>query len=266
MLQLTDRVGANVSLLEPLEPRCLLSGAPESYNLMSLLGYDRRGASWKYNTVATYVDLDDQTTTRSQSTKVNIATAQAKFDGQLSNVVKFYGPDVTLTSAWYSNSKGTFQSLSFTSGAIGELNITLHDTKIAPKSMVVGQTYHDTGTFDGRINDDVLGESLTGTFSGNDTVTSGLSRHQTIRTKAGSYDAIKGSYEVTVTGKLKLNIAGETINVDFSADQNTVFWAVPNVGVAKHITSATVTYQAPDQDPFSTKLDETSSLASYVLP
>lgn len=266
MLQHTDRCGANTASLEQLEPRFFLSGAPESYNLMNLLGYDRRGASWKYNTTASYVDLDGEIQTRSQSTKVNIATAQAKYDGQLSNVVKFYGPDVTLASAWYSNSKGTFQSLSFTSGAIGELNINLHDTKIAPKSMVVGQTYHDTGTFDGSFSGDVFGELLTGTFSGNDNVTSGLSRHQTIRTKAGSYDAIKGSYDITVTGKLKLSIAGKAFNIDFSADQSTVFWAVPNVGVAKHIASATITYKAPDQDPFSTKLDETSSLASYVLP
>src|SRR4051812_37786593 len=98
-------------LLETLESRTLLAatGSGERDNLVNLLGYDQAGSSWKYRT--TY-DAGGSNSGVA-SAKVSVATTKQTFDGRDANPVKFSSSGMTLSTAWYTTSKGSF--LTFTS-------------------------------------------------------------------------------------------------------------------------------------------------------
>jgi hypothetical protein len=247
---------------EPLESRTLLS---TSYDFMSLMGYNRLGASWKYSTTGTVVGPTGQSESLTQSGKITIGSKKVKYDNQLSTVAKLATSDLNLTTAWYSTAKGTFQSLSAFSAEGNSLSINLHDTCIAPKAMQIGQTFKDAGTFDGSLSIDYYGDTITGTFSGKDSVSSSLSKKQTVKTRAGTFSTIKGTYTVTTTGKMKLKYLGQSVTLNFTAVETATFWAVPNVGEVKQVASMNIALSGYGQS-FSSTVNETSTLISYTLP
>jgi hypothetical protein len=96
--------------VERLEDRLFLSASPEKFNLMNLLGYDRRGSWHKYRSTIS-VDSDfGAGTSKTVSTKVSIASKKKEYDGHASNVVKTteIGGGATATSAWYRDSSGIY--------------------------------------------------------------------------------------------------------------------------------------------------------------
>jgi hypothetical protein len=264
-IQMLSPTGAAVpALIESLEPRTFLSTTPEQHNLMSLLGYDRLGSSWKYSSAVT-VSADGDTDTQSGSAKVAVAATKVRYDGRDCNAVKFSSGAVTLSTAWYTNSKGTFQTLTATAGDFGTITIKLHDTRVAPRAMVVGQTYTDSGRFDGTFRGSFQGQTVTGSFRGTDSVTSTLWKHQTVRSRAGRFDTVKGSYDVNVSGKLTIRVAGQSVTANVNLTDSSVFWAAPGVGVVKQIDAARLSFSAPSFGAITATADATSTLVSYVL-
>lgn len=247
--------------IEALESRRFLSTAP-TYNFASLVGYDRLGSSWKYSSTVTLI-TDGDTDTKTASAKVAVAASKVRYDGQDCSAVKFSSSDLTISTAWYSNSKGTFQTLSLYSG--DTLTLKLHDTRVAPRTMTLGQTYTDTGTIDATVRGTIDGYAVNGSFRGTDAVSTTLWKNQRVRTRAGSFDTVKGSYDVSVSGKLTLRVAGRNVTANVNVTDSSVFWAAPSVGIIKQIESAKVSFKVPNYRTISVAADATSSLVSYVL-
>lgn len=171
-----------ISCFEPLENRMMLS---TSYDLMSLMGYNHLGASWKYSSSISMIGPDGGDDSFSQTTKIAIGSKKAKYDNHLSAIVRTGNSQASLSTAWYTTSGGTYQSLSTMFAGIDGFTINLHDTCLAPKSMRIGQAFKDSGTFDGTLSFPSFDEDhpLTGSFNGTDSVATSLAKMQTIKTR-----------------------------------------------------------------------------------
>src|SRR5438105_2201694 len=112
--------------------------------------------------------------------------------------------------------------------------------------MVLGQSYTSGGTYTGTFTGTIHSQAVTGTFSGTDSVSSALFRHQTVHERAGTFDAIKGDYVLNASGKMTLKSGSQSITVNFTLVESNTFWAAPGVGVVREISDDSLGLTFPD--------------------
>lgn len=261
----------SLGLCEPLEGRQLLAVTvtSERFNLVSLLGYDRLGASYKYRTTATIEDssLFGTGGTTTVSTKLAVAKKRTTYDGHASNVVSVSAVDGSskASSAWYQDSTGTYSMAQIQGNDALTISAKLHETRVAPKYLYAGKKYEDAGTFDGSFTAEVYGEVVTGTFKGASTASAKLFGREQITVRGKSYNTVKGVYSIALNGTLKVSLYGESYSVKMKATTTQTFWAVPGIGVAKTQESMVLNVTPPGEAPETMRISGGSDLVSYVL-
>jgi|GEM_PF-6646491 len=249
---------AEFSMVQALEQRMLLSGAhpvdaaalaapreaavhvptarpkeaASSYNLMNLFAYDKLGAQWTYRTRYT-ARSSEGSDSGSGTQSVNVGRQTVRIDGHNCDVVTIDTPETSQKYAWYSDSSGTYCTLIATDLGMGKLELKLHDTRVAPRSLSVGRTYSDKGTFDGTFTISGYGQSIVGKVGGSVAATSRLAGTETVKVAAGRFSAVKGQYELTMSGKMTIRYQGRNYTANFSATASETFWAVPGTGMVK---------------------------------
>jgi hypothetical protein len=259
-----------MNAVEPLEGRLFCSATPEKFNLISLLGYNLAGASYKYRTMGTFDDGDpSDSTSETFSTKQTVGTKKQTYDGHASTIVKLSDTDpaTTITGAWFGDSTGSY--LLLRSVVTDEFNITekLHDTRVGPKSMTVGTKYSDTGTADGSASFRVQGQTLNGTFSGTSSVTAKISGRQSVTVRGKVYsDAVKGTITTVLNGKLRVTIRGHSESAPITMTETQTFWAKPGVGAVRLQDKYVFSLTPPGEGTKTATITANSDLVSYVLP
>ncbi len=266
-----------VCSLESLEHRTFLSGVPifvgeatpvpkaaVSYNLMRLNAYDQRGATWKHNTSGT-VSVGSQKRSVSGSSTVTVSRTPSTFDKHLCNVVVSSGGGTSTTKlAWYTDATGTYTTANIVGTELGQFDMRLHDSRVAPATMRLNQSYSDTGTFTGTFKGGVGGQKLTGTVSGSTKVGSKLVGLEDVTVPAGSFSAVKGVWDMKLNGQMNLRLGGQSASASFSMTGTSTFWAVPGKGMVKGITSMTITLSVAHQGSVTVKLAATSVMTSFT--
>jgi hypothetical protein len=248
--------------LEPLEPRTLMSA---SFNLVSLLGYNRLGSSWTYSVSDTDV-IDGKTHSGSGTATVGVSSKNATIGGVKSDLVTLAIGKLKLSAGWYTTSKGVFIDFSTESTSLGNISVSLNNTGVGPAAMVVGKTYTGKGTFSGSFSGTFKGQAYTATISGSDTISGELVGTKTVHVTAGTFtNAVQGNYTANISGKLVVKVAGRTLPGTFSATHEQTFYAVPNVGIVKFTQIDDATVKVPGVVDTVTDLTANGSLVSDVL-
>jgi hypothetical protein len=264
-------VRATRACIESLEDRVLLS-SPEQFKLLTLLGYNAKGASYTYKTttsISTVADGQSQSSTASAKTTVAVSPTKQVLDGRSSYIVKTSAAGDALggTGGWASDSTGTYNTrTSMSKDGVG-ISVGLKGTRVAPQTVVVGQSYSDTGTFGGTFGGDGFGDIITGSFSGTTSVSAKLFGREAVTVGSKTYaSAVKGVMVIGLNGAIKMSIDGESISIGMKAVKTHTFWAVPNKGIVKSQEQLALSVSVPGHPTAKVTVISKSGLVSYVLP
>lgn len=268
-------------MAEPLECRRMLSGT--TYDFGKLLGYGLAGHSWTYES-----DYKIKTTTGSGRTSAGRgAGGERSWHTNDPGNASGSGEATVSVARQGSASAGVFKVR--TSGAsgqgtvmivrkagssmdVGEIDATgpaanlklhLENTHLAPQKLALSKNYTDGGTFNGKFNGIGGGNTISGTVSGTSAASFKLLSNQTITTPAGSFQAVKGTYQVKLSGTMHVKVNGQSVNVAFSASYPTTFWAVQDIGIVKLDGTMTTSLSAMGEHATST-LHATSVLNDFT--
>jgi hypothetical protein len=270
MMSSVTPVRASRACVEPLEERVLFA---EQFKLLSLLGYNIKGASYTYKT-STSIDVvadgqTESTTGVAAKTTVAVGTAKQVLDGKSSYIVKTTatGDAMGGTSGWASDTTGTYNTKTTVSKEGVGLSVGLKGTRVAPQTMTVGQSYSDSGTFSGSFGGDELGGLITGSFSGSVTANSKLFGREacTVGSKTYAY-AVKGTIVLGLNGSVTMTVEDESITINMKATKTMTFWAVPNKGIVKATDQLVMNVTVPGQATAKITVISKAGLVSYVMP
>lgn len=248
-------------VLEPLDPRLLLS-APETIPVLHLVGFDQRGSTWtyqsKYSVTGTGFDDVNGRGEYSVAVRDNLKAIR----GRDCVMVDVSSDGITATTAWFTNKRGTYLASTFLETEIGDFRLNLGDTRVAPKSLTVGQTETRTSSASGTIDpaDDLFDGSAT--FKGDATTTWKLIDHQTVTVPAGTFDAIHGSFTAHYNGTVKTHVSGVRVTFDVDVTAPLEFWAVEGRGIV--LSSVGVKAKAEPTGLASLVLDDEYSAAALA--
>jgi hypothetical protein len=203
----------------------------------------------------------------SGSGKGSIAVGKklSKIGGVNSDLITLAFGKLKLSTAWYTNSKGTFIDLVAEPTTLGTINVQLSNTKVGPANMVVGTTYSSKGTIAGSFSGTFKGRAYTATITGTDSLSAELVGHVTAHVPAGTFDTIQANVTATINGKLSIKIGGQTVAGTITASHGETFYAAPAVGIVKFSDVDSATINVPGALKTSTKLSAKGSLVSDVL-
>jgi hypothetical protein len=265
-------VVASRPCIESLEERVLFSTA-EEFKLLTLLGYNLKGAAYTYKTTSN-VDVvangeTESTTGVVTKTTVTVDPTKQIIDGRSSYVIKqtSTGDGMSGTSAWASDATGTYNTRTNISKEGVGMSVNLHDTRVGAQTMVVGQTYSDSGTFKGTFGGDEFGGLITGSFGGNVSASAKLFGREacTVGSKTYTY-AVKGTLTIGLNGSVKMTVDGESISISMKATQALTFWAVPGKGIVKSSEQLVMNVSVPGQVTAKITVISKAGLVSYVMP
>jgi hypothetical protein len=138
---------------------------------------------------------------------------------------------------------------------------------MAPKMMVVGTSYSDTGSFKGSFGGDMLGVTIAGSYGGKATASAKLFGRTSITVGSKTYAyAVKGVMVIGMNGTVTLSVDGESMSINMNATATRTFWAVPGKGVVKMQESFVMNVAVPGEASAKITVNTTSKLSSYVLP
>jgi hypothetical protein len=252
----------NSTAVQPLESRTLM--AAQEFNLLTLLHYDRPGSSWTYN-VSDSTVTDGKTAHGAGTATVGVSSKTTKIGANKSDLVTLSIGKLKLAAAWYTTSKGVFIDLTTEDTSLGTIAVQLNNTAAGPAEMVVGKTYTGKGTFTGSFSGKFEGHAYTATISGSDSISGELIGTKTVHVPKGTFSAIEGTYDATISGKLTVKTGNETLPGTFSATHEQTFYAAPTVGIVKFTQVDSATVDVIGIVDTSTKLTTSGNLVSDVL-
>jgi hypothetical protein len=253
---------AHPAAVESLESRIHLA----SYNLMALTGYNRLGASWNYD-VSSVVSGTGGTSSTSGTQTIGVKRTTGVYEGHNCNIIKTTGSGITMTNAWYTDSTGTHCMGYVQASSLGTINVRVHNTVIAPKAMTLGQAYSDAGTFDGTFKMSAQGTTIVGTLRGTTTARSQLYKVDPVTVPAGTFNnAIKGMQTLAMTGTMTITYEGATYRAQYSAKVPQTFWAVPNKGIVRSMTTGATINLTIEGETAYAKIVSTARLRSFGVP
>ena len=231
----------------PLAQRVAAPQVAETYNLMSLLGYDQLGASWSYDTEYS-VKQGSTTNSGSDTLTVSVGDGTTRLDGRPCNNITVEGAQATVKTAWYTAPRlGVNQMLSASTNNLGTVTARLHGVRLSPATMIIGRRYADSGTFNGTFRMESGARVYTGSLSGQARAASQLLGNEHVVVPAGEYDAVKGKYLVRLGGKLRIRYRGKTYTANYTSVVSQNFWAVQGNGVVKSEMTATTIVSVPGE-------------------
>lgn len=239
----------------------------KTYNLMSLLGYDRRGRAWNYG-LTYWFDNDGQTGSGNASSTIKVSTKTRTLDGKKANVVSIPSGSVQAGGSFYADSKGTYL-LAVDQGipGAGQTHLRVHGLQIAPAKLKVGQRYSDAGTFTATFTVMIAGKEYSGTVNGRVKSVLKLVDQENAVTHAGVFPAVRVQWDLTLTGTVTLNFNGTPIKYDLNSTSYNKYLASPGIGIVHSDTEIDNRYisQSPFVPSVRTAISTTFDLKSYSL-
>jgi hypothetical protein len=222
-------------LLEPLSPRLLLA-APEAIPVLHLIGFDQRGSAWTYESKYAVAGSDFDDVNGRGEFSVAVRDNLKRIRGNDCVMVDVSSDGVTATTAWFTNKRGTYLASTFLETEIGDFRLNLGDTRVAPKSLTLGQTETRTSRVSATIDPGGdfldLGFDLNSlSFKGEATTTWKLTDRQTVTVPAGTFDAVHGSFTASYEGSVKARVAGVSVKFKVEVSAPMEFWAVEGRGI-----------------------------------
>lgn len=258
-------------VLEPLDSRLLLA-APEVVPVLHLVGFDQRGSTWTYQSKYSVTGTGfDDINGRGEYT-VGVRSNLKAIRGHDCVMVDTSSDGITATTAWYTSKRGTYLASTFLETELGNFRLNLADTRVAPKSLTVGQTDTQTTAVSGSIDpaDDLFDASAT--FKGDATTTWKLIDHQTVTVPAGTFDAIHGSFTARYEGTVKTHVSGFGVTFDVDVTVPMEFWAVEGRGIVLSSVGAEATAKPTGlaglvlDDEYSAEAWATNKLRTLDVP
>lgn len=239
---------------ERLENRWLLSGhkahAP-SFDFAQLTDYTASGASWDYqitDSIQTSTGASDSGTGQSN---ILISQSRSTYSVQTSNSFTDESGNQSqgqTTINVQPDSKGL--AVVQVTGTVGNATTSMNLTgaQLAPMSSVEGKSYKDSGKFSGTYEENNDGTETDGTIKGSAKASSEILDTESVTVPAGTFSAIKGTFDVAMTGTLTLVVNGKKTNAGFSVSYPETFWAVQNVGIVQIQAATDIGIKVKKQD------------------
>jgi hypothetical protein len=252
--------GRSQAILEALEDRTLQAAQP-TFDFGRLTGYGLAGHSWTYQT--DYTMKSNVISGQSGSTNATVSVGQQGSGSAASYKVTTSGVSGQSTTMFFQKD-GNGTNIVEIEGSFGLGNLTFHlaNTRLAPRSLGLGGSYADTGTFTGQFSGSSGSTKVSGTISGSTSASIKLSNQETVTVPAGTFKAVKGAYNISLNGTLKMRLDGQTYNVGISASYPMTFWAVQDLGMVKSQGKFS-TALVVEGERASVSLTDTSVLEDY---
>jgi hypothetical protein len=206
-----------------------------------LVGFDQRGSTWTYQSKYSVTGTGfDDINGRGEYT-VGVRSNLKAIRGHDCVMVDVSSDGITATTAWYTSKRGTYLASTFLETELGNFRLNLADTRVAPKSLTVGQTDTQTSPVSGSIDpaDDLFDAAAT--FKGDATTTWKLIDHQTVTVPAGTFNAIHGSFTARYEGTVKTHVSGFGVTFDVDVTVPMEFWAADGRGIVLSSVGAEAT-------------------------
>lgn len=254
--------------IAPPPPLGVIAAAEEqSYSLMTLLGYDQRGASWKYASEVTATTSDGTGTVTGKST-VSIARKQKLYAGLKSNVVVSSAKGSKVTTAWAQGVDGTQQTFFSTKVGPGSMKFQVISAVAAPQTLVPGETHTDSGEIVGTFKIRLGGRSLTGQVTGTaDCATTLLAGTTEVVVAPGTYETHQILTSFSFEGAITFRYRREEIVINLSGEFEQTAFAAPGIGIVKAEMAMTMTveYDGDSETAQVTGTTELLKLPKHVL-
>lgn len=217
-----------------------------TYNLMDLFALYKRGSTSTYRASGT-VSAGGIRKSATVTGKVSIDKQPVKVNGHDASVARVTGPRIDQKYLWYSDRTGIYCAMVENNTQQGKIRMNLRDACIAPRSLAIGQSYSDQGTFDCTVTVLVDGEKVTGTATGSVASTCRLTGTEKTKVGTTQLSAVKGEYEVKTSGNVRFRYHGHsyTAHMDFTIAET--FWAVPGIGRVRSVMKVPMKISVEDQ-------------------
>ena len=234
-------------------------GPPVSSNpLLGITHYDRASEWWQYDATVSG-DLGSG----QGNVTISVGDSLQKIGGHTCSVVTSTSADCSVTTAWYTDAKGTHISLWDMVSSFGDMEINLNSPVIAPSDMKSQQEYSKSGSFNGTWSMNLGGLALDGTLKGKANVSSNLLGKEQVIVPAGSYAATKVLTSISLTGTVTLHYAGQTIKADFSVTDQQTSWGTDEIGIVKAADNITVSVSIPGVDSQSATINTALAMTKH---
>ena len=223
--------GISQAVIETLEDRTLQAAQP-AFDFGRLSGYGLAGHSWTYQT--DYAMKSNLMSNRSGSTMGTVSVAQqGSGSGAIFKVTTGGGSGQNTTMFFQKDGNGTNVVEIDGNFGTGKLVFHLSNTRMAPRSLSLGGSYADTGTFTGTFSGSFSGTRVVGNISGATSASLRLLKQETVTVPAGAFKAVKGAYTVSLNGTLSIRVSGQTYIMDITASFPMTFWGMQDLGMVK---------------------------------
>lgn len=206
---------------------------PNLYRLEDLRRYDQMGAWWEYQGDYCFTGLGTR-----QYDSINFTTQVENWtkliNGHECTVVTGSVAESQISTAWYTDAAGTHQAGWGIISDVGQFDLYIDSTVVAPEFLRLGTLYKSSGTVTGEFNaEDQYGDEITGDISGTISWTLKLAGHEEVSTPAGNFQAAKVVISAIAKGTMNLEYLGETYTAKFTLTAKQTWWGVPEIGIVK---------------------------------
>lgn len=241
----------------------LYSATPSLYRLEDLRHYDRPGSWWTYDVAAN--SAGERFT---DTTTVSVNNGGTTPGGEpIYSVTATSGQGPDLTTNWYTDALGTHIDGWATTFSAGwsrlTLDLNIDSALMAPQYLELKKVTKGSGVVSGSISGRVAGQGINGTVTGKATVSSTLAGHEIIPLGTQDCLAAKVVCNLTFSGSMVINVAGETVTANFTSKQDQTWWATPNTGPIKIVDSLTLTIRVAGYGTVSESIKQTALTTSF---
>ena len=255
----------------PDQPVDLPSPSCQRYELERYRCYDQLGRDWTYSASYSIEDSEGMTdTSGTTSGTISVAGSPVYIDGHECYSVSASTPDSTVSTSWYEDYYGTHQ---YGWGNFNDLisyDIEMDALLAMPKQLCVGQTYCDTGTFEGDYDLDLGPYSLDidiYDFKGTAKTCTTLLGFEPITVSYGTFpSAAKIQTNLVLNGTMRIEVDyyGQILRAkaNFQMTMNQMAWGVEDMGMVKVETEMLVKMSVAGENIW-VRMTETDQLTSY---
>lgn len=233
------------AVLEELEPRLLLSASYADFT-----GMGNPGSWWQYET---HYSGSPGSGTATQT--VEIADALKRVKGMKCANVTTTVAGTQSTAAYYTDQSGTYMTVNSQVDDLGTITITLGRLRVGLPSMSAGAVSQSAMAFKGKYQAEVDGRRVRGKVVGIATCTTELVGFEQVSVPAGTFAAARIETSLVMDGTIKVR----RVLADYEATASSTQWGVEGLGIAKQISSTTVSVYVPQAGQGATVTLNTNS-------
>jgi cytoskeletal protein CcmA (bactofilin family) len=151
--------------------------------------------------------------------------------------------DMNLDLGWYNDTTGSYMT-----ATMGDLGVSIDPLLLSPQYMQLKQKYSTTRVVEKPMNLDGnndLSLTFNGTVKATEKASAQLLKHEQVIVGGYAYMAAKVQVTFSVSGTIKGDVNGQTINLTYSVAADITWWAVPGIGGIKAVATASGSGSVP---------------------